>query len=826
MASAKADASPHATAAAAGLVEVAILGAGRGPQVLTYAVPAALQERTLQGVRVIVPLGSREVAGLVLRPAPATPSQSLREVLRLSDDPPIAEELLETVLWASRYYRAPLGLAAAQMIAPAARAGPRRRVLPTPLGTTTKASALPSTDLFGEPIAALADRLLARLPAAGLDERTLKREFGEGMGGALRQLLAQGCVRFESPEPAGAAVGDPAPRPLRARPTEGLRGRTQTEIHNFVLERSLHAVSRSEITRRFPGSSQSLARLIEKGALYEEDEPLASETPPPGRSPPRLRDEQRLAVEAINAAAGDFRSFLLFGVTGSGKTEIYLHAAAEVLQRGGGVLLLVPEIGLTPQLAEWASQRFPGRVAVLHSGLTMAERGRAWRRIAEGDCPVVVGARSAIFAPIPQLGLIVVDEEHDAAYKQEEAPRYHGRDLAIVRARNARCPIVLGSATPSLESWASAQAGRFELLRLAERANEAPLPKVEIVDLRAQQVPAQADPIDAALTPLLRDALVETYRAGEQSVIFLNRRGWSLLLHCDSCGHVERCPDCSVSLTLHRARHAGVCHHCGFSRPRPQTCSKCGVELRARGFGTEQLEALISTILPAARIARLDRDTGARAGHTARVVRAWRAGDLDVLVGTQMVTKGHDAPGVTLIGVVLADSSLHFPDFRANERTFQLLAQVAGRAGRGTRPGRVIVQTRHPEHASLVLAQAHDFEGFAAGEMRSREELGYPPFSRLVRILVEGPAAEVDAVADETAARLRQANATSDGPEGGIVVLGPAPAPLERLRGRDRRQLLIKSQDHRRLARLLDRAALEGRGETRVVVDIDPLSML
>ncbi len=807
---------------APGPVDVVCLGARGGPQVLTYSVPAELAATAIPGVTVVVPLGTRQVSGVVVGHATSPPQTALRPLVRVLDAPPLPAELLATALWAARYYRAPLPIVLAQVVAPAARTARPRRVIPlTPREPATAALA---SDLFGDETRTLSERIQDRLPAGGIEERTLLREFGPEARRVLRDLAARGAIRLDWGADPRAGVDRNII--LHARAATLGRAPLQARIHQFVLEREPSGVGRGELTRRFPGAAAALARLIEQNALFAEQ--ISADTPAMAATTgPVLHDEQVVAIEAIHQSLGAFQSFLLHGVTGSGKTEVYLHTAALALERGLGVLLLVPEIGLTPQLAEQAGRRFPGQVAILHSGLTATERAEAWRGIATGALPVVIGARSALFAPIPRLGLIVVVEDHDAAYKQGEAPRYHGRDLALVRAREAGCPIVLGSATPSLESWSAACAGRFRLLRLTTRANAVPLPAVEILDLRAERVSRHDPQADQLIAAALRDALIETYRAGEQSVLFLNRRGWALLLHCDACGHVERCKECSVSLTLHRARRAAICHHCGFARARPQSCSACGVDLAARGSGTEQLEAIVASLLPAARVARLDRDVGAQAGHTTRVLRAWRAGELDVLVGTQMVTKGHDAPGVTLIGVVLADASLHFPDFRANERTFQLLAQVAGRAGRGERPGRVIIQTRHPDHPSLIAARSHDFEGFAAAELRTREELGYPPYSRLARILLEGPATEVDTHAQDAAMALRTAAAAVSTDRGGTLsVLGPAPAPLERLRGRDRRQILVKASDHRNLAAMLDRARLAANGQTRLVVDIDPLSML
>jgi primosomal protein N' (replication factor Y) len=637
-------------------------------------------------------------------------------------------------------------------------------------------------------------------------------------------------------------------------PTFG-RAARQAEVYAFVRARDPHPVQLAELEERLPGAGRAVAALLRRGLLVEGSDGAAGDEPPtapdPGGTrrapavPPRLaRPEQEEAIAAIAAAAGGFAPFLLFGVTGSGKTEVYLRAAEEARLRGTGVLILVPEIGLTPQLVAEAARRFPGETAVLHSGLSGPERWQAWRDVAAGRTPVVIGARSAVFAPLPRLGLVVVDEEHDAAYKQEEAPRYNARDLAVMRGKLAGCPVVLASATPSLESYRATQQGRYRLLRLPARVNDAPLPSVELIDLRSQplapggdtgpartaRTPAAPPPVSSPLSPALEEALVENYRAGDQSLLFLNRRGYARFIQCEACGHVETCPSCSVSLTVHRAQRIAACHHCGYSR-RPAThCPSCESVLTARGFGTEQVEANVRALLPAARIARLDRDTATSARFVRATVDAWRHGELDVLVGTQMVAKGHDAPGVTLIGVILADASLHFPDFRSAERTFQLLAQVAGRAGRGVKPGRVLVQTRQPEHPSLVAATQHDFVAFAHAELRGRRELGYPPFGRLARIVVEGEATDVERRARAVAARLQAAAERIDAvarPQ----VLGPAPAPLERLRGRHRSQLLIKAGDHRTLARVLDalpalaRAARDALAP-RLVVDVDPISML
>jgi primosomal protein N' (replication factor Y) len=836
---------PPAQPNATPCVEVALVGTGGFAARLTYAVPDDLAHGVRRGACVVVPLGARRVTGVVLGPPDGPPLSTLRPIAELLDQG-LPTELLELVFWAARYYQTSPGTFLQSAVPPALRAKRRRQVRRAAPGELAGQSRDGPADL-----GALDRRILARLPEAGLDLELLRREIGPALQAALRRLRSRGLVvvedvavqeRPELPDVcAMEAPPDPAPSFRRAT--------RQAEVYAYLAERRPQAVSRAELAARFAGAAATVARLVKQGLAREvphaaELRPAAS--PHPATVKRSLHPAQADALQAICAAFGDFATFLLFGVTGSGKTEVYLRAAEAARSTGRGVLFLVPEIALTHQLVAELTLRFAGSVAVLHSGLSDQERRRAWRDIAQAATPVVVGARSAVFAPLPDLGLIVVDEEHDPAYKQEEAPRYNARDLAVMRGKLAACPVVLCSATPSLESYHAALGGKYKLLRLAERANLAPMPAVEIIDLRQErrrlesEAGASTGRLDALpLSPPLEAALLETYRAGEQALLFLNRRGFSRFIQCPACGHVETCPDCSVSLTVHRVRHAAICHHCGYARPPASRCPSCDGVLAAKSFGTEQIEAAVRALVPAARIARLDRDTSERVGFVRRTVHAWRAGELDVLVGTQMIAKGHDVPGVTLIGVILADASLNFPDFRAAERTFQLLAQVAGRAGRGSKPGRVLVQTYQPSHASLVAASQHDFESFAGQELPLRSELGYPPFGRLTRIVVEGPAHAIDARAEEIASSLRRAAAALDPIQArSVEVLGPAPAPIEKLRGRHRVQLLVKSAQHRTRAQVLS-AALRQESPVakkqrdgspaqpvRVVVDVDPINML
>ena len=624
-----------------------------------------------------------------------------------------------------------------------------------------------------------------------------------------------------------------------AREPESLHGTLDREVLEAV--RSRGPMTPAALSRLFPrrGVRAALDRLAAAGAVAMEDrlrghvrEARRKRQPRPektagaaasGRAPV-LTEEQEQVLRAMGPRLGEggFETLLLHGVTGSGKTEVYLRAMEQVREQGRQSLILVPEIALTPQLLDRLEARFPGDVAVLHSGLTAAERWRHWWRIAHGAVKVVAGARSAVFAPVRDLGLIVVDEEHDTSYKQEEGVRYHGRDLAVVRGRIVGCPVVLGSATPSVESYHNARSGRYRMLELTERVEARPMPRVETVDVKTAPEPSAVDRLFSA--PLLR-ALQENHERGRQSLVFLNRRGFASFLQCWSCGFVFRCPRCSITLTYHLGRNGTFCHHCGFRQRKPDACPECGnLSLSEVGFGTERIEHELRRLLPKARIGRMDRDTTGSRGAQERIFRSWEKGDLDVLVGTQMVAKGHDVGGVTLVGVVLADSSLNLPDFRAAEKTFQIISQVAGRAGRARQPGRVIVQTLVPGHYCFDHARLHDYPSFFATETAFRRELGYPPFQHLVHLRLDGTDEDkVARGARDLAQALRRERTRAP-----LEILGPAPAPIARLRNRYRWQLLLKGKSRPALLALARRAvALAPRGRaTRIHVDVDPYNML
>lgn len=731
---------------------------------LTYAVPPLLQGRLQIGMRVSVPLGKRKVTGILVDLVADAPPKRLKEVLSAVDERPIFDDKL---LRLARW-------AAQYYLCP-----------------------------LGEVLATI-------LPPA------LRPE-------SRRVIVVQpGEFCFSSD--------------LEKKIFEEARKRKRPMLVN-------------SLARNFPGGAvyRALERLADMGAVIVKERSAKQgptqmgEMPGKRENPPRemqrlsLTTEQQGSLRIIEErlSKGGFETFLIFGVTGSGKTEIYLRAMEQARRAAKRSLILVPEISLTPQLLHRLQERFQQRVGVLHSALAPAERWAQWWRVAGGNADVVIGARSAVFAPISDLGLIVVDEEHDPSYKQEEGLRYNARDLAVVRGKLTGCPVLLGSATPAVETFENCLEGRYRLLELTKRVEQKPLPHVEMIDLRIlkhSKTETHNPKHGAFFSPPLIAALQENQALGRQSLIFLNRRGFFNFLQCRLCGFVLRCSHCSVTLTFHSKQQSVFCHHCGFRKTAFDICPECNNStLAGMGYGTEQVEQEISRILPEARIARMDRDSTRKRGIQERLMSQWEQGDIDVLVGTQMVTKGHDVAGVTLVGVILADLSLNLPDFRAAERTFQLLAQVAGRAGRGEEPGQVIIQTYAPDHYAFQYVVAHDYKGFFASEIEFRRALNYPPFSRLVHLRLEGPSAqEVESKARFLGQKLRERHKRDSKGLAKIEILGPAPAPIEKLRSRYRWQILLKGNKGQPLLEFADeaRGMLPRSRKTRLFVDVDPYNML
>ncbi len=769
----------------------------------SYRLPAgaSLPER---GMRVLVPFGGRRVIGVVLGRAEETKERELKDVLQVLDEAPLVPPpLLDLGGFVADHYLAPPGEC-------------YRLVLP-PAGVRASRAVVRLVKPGGAD-----DAVLHHLQDGPLRLSALEKRLGRDPQARVARLRREGVVTVEQ------VIDSPGYREVRVAVMEQeapeLRGRAQAEV-SLRLRAAGGRARVADLVRDRPSLRGAIERLAEKGALrlVSERELRAPEGLPAREAVTVVptEDQERAVRELVEAVASSaFAPFLLHGVTGSGKTEVYFRAAEAALARGRGAILLVPEIGLTPMLVRAARARFGATVSVVHSELSAGERHDEWWRIREGEARVVVGARSAVFAPVPELGLIVVDEEHDGAYKQDESPRYHGRDVAVMRARIEACPVVLGSATPSVESYSNALRGKYRSLRLPRRITAQGLPRVEIVDRRAVLRAGG----EAILSPALRDALRARLSRREQSLVLLNRRGYATSLLCRECGQEAMCPNCSVSLTLHRTGRLARCHYCGHEVPTPEACPSChGAYLRLTGFGTEKVAEAVAAALPAARVERLDRDRASRRGVLAQTLAAFERGEIDILVGTQMIAKGHDFPRVTLVGVVDADVGLGIPDFRSAERTFQLLTQVAGRAGRGDTAGEVMLQTHMPEHYALVHACTQDYGAFFERELEFRRTMGYPPTAALVNVIVRS--ADEDKGRKAIAALAAALRARS---QGRYRVLGPALAPLARLRQEYRFQVLLKGQ--RKAMRESVRAAVVARyGETRwpgVAVDVDPLSVM
>jgi len=610
-----------------------------------------------------------------------------------------------------------------------------------------------------------------------------------------------------------------------------------------ILQGSAKPIEINELRQRAQCAAGPIRGLIDKGFAHRKvgrvENPLVAEHTPDPMPMDEFSNPADLVLTADQTEVwavlekavreGGFKPFLLHGITGSGKTELYLRAIGEVVRQGKEALVLVPEISLTPQTI----QAFKGRcgdVAVLHSHLQNAERGSHWRKIAAGRVQVIVGARSAIFAPTRNLGLIVIDEEHEATFKQEATPRYHARDVAVMRARLENIPILLGSATPALESWHNVQRGQYTLLTLPRRVHDRPLPHVHLIDLRHDRHP---DKRLHGLSPSLERAMTQALEAGGQVMLLLNRRGFATYIHCPSCGHVEQCRFCDLALTFHKESYVAMCHYCGYEAAPAEQCPECGqAQVRYQGMGTEKLQAEIESKFPERVVRRMDSDTMRRPGSHRRVLDAFRSGEIHILLGTQMIAKGLDFPNVTMVGVVNADVGLHRADFRAGERTFQLLAQVAGRTGRGPRGGKVFVQTFSPEHPSIALAAAHDYLGFAAAELATRHQHKYPPYQRLARLVIRSKDQEAAGqYADRLAAAFgpamesaQRANAEA----GELRILGPAEAPVFRLKGYFRFHFQLQSPSSAFLHQVLRAVVPTVRlpREVDLTIDIDPQDML
>jgi primosomal protein N' (replication factor Y) len=789
-------------------------------QVFTYLLPETLRHRVQVGSRVLAPFGTRKLAGVVLRTHSERPPSPPRELLRLLDEEPaLNDELLKLGNWISSYYCAPLGEVLRAMTP---LAGDLRR---GKIVSLTKSGRDAARQLhFGETDTENpATEVLRLLDIRALSASYLTQKVPKAAV-VLRALEKKGFVEVEDV----AADRDPlraSAARLRAefikRAVEKLPKPERELLSYLELHPGSHNVADLEksVARASPA-----ARALARRDLVKLTLEAVAVSQFPFRAPHALNPHQQAAFDRIGAAlnAKTFQTFLLQGVTGSGKTEVYLKAIDAALALGRSALMLVPEIGLTPAVAGQFYHRFGERVAILHSAFHDSERAQEWRRIRSGDAKVVVATRSGVFAPVRNLGLIIVDEEHDQSYKQQESPRYHGRDVAIVRARDAGAVVVLGSATPSLESRYNAERGKYERLLLPERVESRPMPVVEVVDTRQEFLETRKQ---ATFSRALIDAVTERLDNGEQSMLLLNRRGFSSFMTCRACGERLECPNCSVTLTFHRRDRRMLCHYCNFSSRVPERCPKCDSDhIQFLGIGSERVEDELHGAFPRARIARIDRDTTGGKRDYEAILAKFRRGEFDILVGTQMIAKGHDIANVTLVGIVSADTGLGLPDFRAAERTFQLLTQAAGRAGRGTTPGIVLMQTINPDHYAIRFAAEQDYEKFYAKEIEFRRLMHYPPFGALANVIVRGTREEEALARSAALGRL-----LNPAPEG-VKILGPAAASLARLKNEYRYQMLIKTSSRKRLNEILGQvrkfAVAEKWNPTALTIDVDPMTIL
>ncbi|MBN2282648.1 MAG: primosomal protein N' [Deltaproteobacteria bacterium] len=790
----------------------------------TYAVPPEMADQAGVGKRVLVPLGRRRVTGYIIGLSSTSDIDGVRDILEILDmEPLFSDEDLSFYHWVSNYYIHPLGRTL-------------REILPGGIDRENHLWITPSEPpRQGLKLSKTRRSLLSALAEhpRGISLKNLKKVLSrEKITADIEALRSLQLVSVED-RLTKPAVTARVERFVRAAEAPGQEGLTDKQARLLAHIRDSTEIPLSELRRDFPRCADTLRRLERKGhiALLERECLRASrKTIAIGNStgPVSLNGHQQAALDEIVAGleSGEYRSFLLHGVTGSGKTEVYLRAIEEALRRGGSALYLVPEIALTPQLLTRVTGRFDmGRIAVLHSGIGQGIRYDEWRRIQRGTAQIIIGARSAVFAPSRGLRLLIVDEEHDPSYKQDERLAYNARDLAVMRARMQEAVVILGSATPGINTYYHALEKDYAHLSLPLRVEERPLPRIEIVDMKQERQIRGTVPI---FSGALVDAIGETLGAGNQALLFLNRRGFTTFLFCLDCGYVFRCRNCSVTMTHHAGDGRLRCHYCDYSLPAPPACPACsGTNVRSYGVGTEKVQEETGLLFPQGRIARLDSDTAARRGASETILSALDTGRIDILIGTQMITKGHDFPNVTLVGVVSADTSLNIPDFRAAERTFQLLTQVSGRGGRGDKPGRVIIQTFNPEHYAVTHAAAHDYRGFYEQEITARRSLGYPPFARLVNFRISGTGEDsVENFARELGTRAMQ-YCRSTGGTPTVEVLGPSPAPLARLKGKYRWQMLLRGRDVKTLQRVT-RAILstcDGPGPD-IRVDVDPISFL
>jgi primosomal protein N' (replication factor Y) len=806
-------------------IEVAVAMPVRGT--FTYGVPEPFAASAVPGVRVLAAFGRRRATGYILGPGSAPEQKEIKPILEVLDESPVfPAAMIPFFRWTADYYKHPLG-----EVIQAALPGGMTFFECVAFSITEKGR----DRLKGGGLAELESRVLEGLSRARLRPLGLRRQVGQEVPGALLSALEQrGLVSRQVLLRGGAAKPLQArwARPKGAAPSdEGLSPKKREILEALSAAGELPV---SELAARIPRAAACLRALEQAGRLEIFHRRLYRDpfgVPIPPDRAPSLTAAQEAAVREVCSALGrGFRTFLLKGVTSSGKTEVYMRVAAEAVATGRSALVLVPEIALISQTERRFRARFGERIAVLHSGLSEGERLDQWTRILQREVRIAIGVRSAVFAPFSDLGVIIVDEEHDASYKQEGGLHYSARDLAVVRAQQLKALALLGSATPSLQSYYNVRSGKYSELVLPQRIEERPLPDVRVVDLRQRR---DLRGPGRFISDELKQAMAETLSRGEQVLLFLNRRGFASFPVCAACGSSLRCRHCDISLTLHQAANAYRCHYCNYSRPATAVCDACGSsKIKRLGMGTEKVEAAAQALFPQARIARMDHDTTRRKGSILSLLKGLRERTVDVLVGTQMVAKGHDFPAITLVGIICADLSLSFPDFRAGERTFQLLAQVAGRAGRGERPGQVILQTYNPENFNIRAARDQDFEAFYEKEIGFRKALCYPPLARMIQLRISGRDPQRTRQSAERVGECCRLLKAADAENfSALEILGPAEAALARIAGHFRWQVLLKSPNGGALHRFMDRLIAEhpqvfaGRS-VRVLIDVDPFFLM
>ena len=800
----------------ASYAEVAVPVAVHGT--FTYTIPDPLRDSVRLGSRVEVEIGSKLTTGFVVGfndSSETTKLKAVRSVLD-EDEPPLLPDIIQLCRWAAEYYIAPLG-EMLRVALPANMGARGRREAALVASEEMIAAALEARQILDSDVE-IVDELRKRpllLKEMDVSRTTLERLRDAGVIVLRDRLQDARGVRYDRFAILDAEPGLLTDKQLAA--VERLRKRGG--------ELSVRALEHEGV------SAAVLSALVRKGIVRIERRPrrhtldaFLAGLDPVGAGELIYSRQQQDAINAIRATLGTFAPFLLEGVTGSGKTEVYIEVMREVVKRGEQALLLVPEISLTPVFAARLRERFGDRIAILHSNLSASERYDQWWRARRGEVDVAIGPRSALFTPFQRLGIIVVDEEGDGAYKQEETPRYNARDLAVVRAQMRNIPIVLGSATPSLESRENAARGKYTLLIMNERVEARPLPEVEIIDLRGEK----GDKEDRGLiifSSRMKESLKQTFSAGEQAIILINRRGYAPYLLCRQCGHEFRCRDCSVTLTVHRRVGLLICHYCGLRTPIPAKCPICAGEvLQPIGFGTEKVAERFLREFPGVAVDVLDRDSTRKKGELVRILDRFRTQKTQALIGTQMLSKGHHFPNVTLTAVLNADSILGYPDFRSAEKTFYLLTQVAGRSGRGELRGTVMIQTAFPTHYAIQHATRHDYEAFYESEIQFRKTFHYPPVTSMIALLFRG---EREELVQRAAADCGRALEEAVRPLAGTRVQGPAPAPLARIKGVWRYQILLRSAQRNALRRAVEAVVLprKWRG-VDVAIDVDPINIL